>query len=123
MKTWASILVAALVLGLAGLAEARGHAGKRAHAGKHNGLSGTIQSVAADGKSVVVAHKGTTATVALADTTKVAIKHAKREKPQAATLAALHAGERVNVRPAAGTASKIVILDFPKKHHKRGAAA
>jgi hypothetical protein len=32
-------------------------------------------------------------------------------------------GERVKVRPAAGTASKIVILDFPKKHHKRGAAA
>ena len=123
MRTWATLATALLVLGLAGAAEARDHAGKRAHAAKHDVLRGTVQSIAADGKSFVVAKKGTTTTVTLAESTKVLMKHGKHEKPQAATLAALHAGERVNVRPAAGTASRIVILDFPKKHHKRGAAA
>ena len=123
MKTLATLAAALLVFGLAGLAEARDHAGKRAHAGKHDALRGNVQSVAADGKSLVVTHKGTTVTVTLDASTQIRLKTAKREKAHAGAMADLHAGERVKIKPATGTAQKIVVLEFPKKHHKRGAAA
>ena len=120
MKTWATIAAALLALGLAGVAEARGHARRGQRAQQRDVLRGKILSIAADGKSFVVAHKGATTTVTVGDQTRVLLKTAKHEKGQPGTLAALHAGERVRVKPATGTAEKIVILEFARKHRGRG---
>lgn len=121
MRTWATIATAALLaLGLAGLAEARGHAGKRGEAAKHDVLQGKIQSVAADGKSLVVARKGGTVTVTVGANTRVQLRTAKHRKAQPGTLAALQVGKHVKVTPATGTAERIVILGLPRNHRAKG---
>jgi hypothetical protein len=134
MRIWTGLVTALLVLGLSSVAPAaRNKADKPARAKKHDAVSGKVESVAADGKSFTLkkGKKGGTVTETLADTTKVMTKTGKHAKAQPGTAAAIQAGKHVRVRPASGTAQKIVVRDSAKagkhaakgKHHKKAKAA
>ena len=120
MRIWACVMAGLLVLGLGGMADAKGKAGKPAKAKKHHVLKGTVTSVAPDGKSLVVRKKHATASATLGESTKVLLKSGRHAKAQPGTTADLKKGKKVTVRPAKGTAKTVVVHESHKKAKAAG---
>jgi hypothetical protein len=114
MKFWMKVLVPVLVLGLVGIADAKGKKGA-----KEPAIMGKIVSVAGDGSSIVVKEGkkqgGADVTVPTAASTKVTIDGAAGK-----AVSDLKAGEKVSVKSKAGTAKSIKAkTPKAKKHHKK----
>lgn len=91
MKRWTMLLVPVLVMGLVGLAQAKG-AGKKDHGGA---VKGKIVSIAADGSSITISHghkaKAVEVKVPVNGSTKVEIDGVSK------SLNDLHTGSKVVV--------------------------
>ena len=105
MKFWKLLIVPVLVLGLAGMVEAKGTKGTGKSA-QEPAIKGKIVSIAADGTSIVVKsgkkQGGEETTVQTAATTNVEIDGVKGK-----TVTDLAVGESVSIKSSGGTASEI----------------
>ena len=114
MRFWTKVLVPVLVLGLVGIADAKGKKGA-----KEPAIKGKIVSVAKDGSSIVVKEGkkqgGTNVTVPTGASTKVTI-----DGTAGKTVSDLVKGEKVKVKSKGGTAKLIKAKTAKaKKHHKK----
>ncbi len=116
MSMWTKILVPVLMLGLVGVAEAKGNKGGQK---KDKPLVGAVVSVADDGNSVVVkAGKKATATETTVQTsisTAVEIDGVKGK-----AVKDLSVGDKVKVTPSTGLAVEIKATHAKGKHEKKG---
>ncbi len=106
MKFWKQLLIPVMVLGLAGVVEAKGTKGAGKGAAKEPAVKGKIVSIAADGTSIVVKtgkkNGGEETTVTTNANTNVEIDGVKGK-----AVMDLEVGEVVNVKSASGAASEI----------------
>jgi len=119
MKFWTKVLIPVMVLGLVGIADAKGK-----KAGKEPAIKGKIVSVALDGSSIVVKkgkkQGGGSVTVPTASSTKVTI-----DGTAGKAVTDLKAGEKVKAKSKGGTVKSIKAKSGKsksgktKKHHKK----
>jgi len=116
MKVWMMMLVGVLMLGLVGVAEAKGHKNHSGATQKQTHVCGKIVSVATDGSSIVIQtgkkSGGQQVTVQTEPATIVTIDKVTGKK-----VTDLTAGLHVKVTPATGVAQTIKAHTH-KKHNK-----